>query len=217
MSKSELHKEIKVLKNEVISMAKHSLSMLEDGVRALKTQDADLAKDVDHRKHPLRDFDDKIEEKALKLIALYQPMAIDLRRLATILKLITYLYRLGRYGKDIARIAIELADKPPFSEFLGIVHMWEHVKTLIEDAVEAFDNNDITKLQDFEERDNEIDQMRWSIFRESVSYMMEDPKNITACAHIIMIARYLERCGDHACKMAEKIHYMVTGTHVEIS
>jgi phosphate transport system protein len=217
MSKSGLHKDIIILKNDVLSMAKLALNMLDDSIKALNTQDSVLAKDVDHKKHPLRDFDEKIEEKALKLIALYQPMAIDLRTIATILKLNTYLYRLGRYGKDITSIYRELADKPTLSEFLGIIHMWEHVRTLIEDAIDAFDKSEISKFNEFEKRDNEIDQMRWSIFRESVSYMMEDPKNITTCAHIIMVARYLERCGDHACKMAEKIHYMVTGNHIEIS
>jgi phosphate transport system protein len=217
MSKSELHKEIPHLKNDVLDMAKLALNMLGNSIKALNTRDLELAKEVDHNKHKLREYDTHIEERAFKLIALHQPMAIDLRRLATILKMITYLYRLGRYGKDIAAVVEQLTDKPPISEILGITHMWEHVKSLIEDAIESFDKSDIIKLKDFEERDNEIDQMRWSIFRESVSYMMENPANITICAHLIMIARYLERCGDHACKIAEKVHYMVTGQHIEIS
>ncbi len=217
MSKSELHREIINLKQDVLDMGKLSLKMLEDSIISLNTRDLELANEVNHNKHKLREFDAHIEERALKLIALYQPMAIDLRRLATILKMITYLYRLGRYGKDIAAIVKLLTDKTPLSEMLSITHMWEHVKSLIEDSIEAFDTSEITKLKDFEERDNEIDQMRWSIFRESVSYMMEDPANITICAHIIMIARYLERCGDHACKIGEKVHYMVTGGHIEIS
>ena len=217
MSKSELHKEITHLKNDVLDMAKLALNMLEKSIKALNTRDLELAKEVDHNKHKLREYDTHIEERSFKLIALHQPMAIDLRNLATILKMITYLYRLGRYGKDIAAVVEHLTDKPPISEILGITHMWEHVKSLIEDAIESFDKSDIIKLKDFEERDNEIDQMRWSIFRESVSYMMENPANITICAHLIMIARYLERCGDHACKIAEKVHYMVTGQHIEIS
>ncbi|TFG13161.1 MAG: phosphate signaling complex protein PhoU [Promethearchaeota archaeon] len=217
MSKNELHREITHLKNDVLDMAKLALNMLENSITSLNTRDLELAKEVDHNKHKLREYDTHIEERAFKLIALHQPMAIDLRSLATILKIITYLYRLGRYGKDIAAVVELLTDKPPISEMLGITHMWEHVKSLIADAIESFDKSNITKLKDFEERDNEVDQMRWSIFRESVSYMMENPANITICAHIIMIARYLERCGDHACKIAEKVHYMVTGQHIEIS
>ena len=213
----EFHKEIVDLKKEVMQMGKLALTMLADSITALNKRDMELANSVDMQKIKLREYDTDIETKTLRLIALYQPMAVDLRRLATILKTITYLYRLGRYGKDIAAVVEYIVDVPSLSELLGIQHLWEHVKPMIEDALYAFDNADLSKIKDFETRDNEIDQMRWSIFRESVSFMMENPKNITICAHIIMIARYLERCGDHACKIAEKVHYMVTGEHIEIS
>jgi len=213
----EFHKEIIELKQEVLHMGNLALAMLEDSIEALTNRDIELANSVDKRKHKLRDFDVNIESRTLRLIALYQPMAVDLRRLATILKTITYLYRLGRYGKDIAAIVELIVDKSPLSEVLGIKHMWEHVRSMIEDALQSLDKADISIIKNFAERDDEIDQMRWSVFRESVSFMMEDPRNITTCAHLIMIARYLERCGDHACKIAEKVHYMVTGEHIEIS
>jgi len=213
----EMRKEIVELKSKVLDMAELALGMLDDAIKALNENDLGLAKSVEEKKHKLRNFDEEIEAEALKTIGLFQPMAIDLRRLGTILKIITYLYRIGRYGKDIAVVVEELQAKYPISEILGIRHMWEHVKPMIEDAIESFDDSNIEKIKDFEERDDEIDQMRWSIFRESVSYMIEDPRNINISAHIIMIARYLERCGDHACKIAEKVHYMVTGNHIEIS
>ena len=87
---------------------------------------------------------------------------------------------------------------------------------MIEDALKAFETEALSLIQDFAERDDTLDTLRYSIFRESLTYMMEDPKNITRCAHYMMIARYLERCGDHACKIAEKIHFMVTGERIEI-
>jgi phosphate transport system protein len=87
---------------------------------------------------------------------------------------------------------------------------------MIDDALLAFKNQDISYIADFKEREDTIDAMRYSIYREGISYMMENPKYITRCTQYILIARYLERCGDHACKMAEKIHYMVTGEHKEI-
>ena len=98
----EMHKDIKQLKEEVLSMGNLALSMLEDSIESLINKDVQLANDTEKKKHEVREFDDMIEAKALKLIALYQPMAIDLRRLATILKIITYLARMGRYGKDIS-------------------------------------------------------------------------------------------------------------------
>ena len=214
----ELHKEIFALKKEVVDMANLALGMLDDSMKALATQDIKLAIATEEKKHKLREMDANIEAKALKLIALYQPMAIDLRRLATILKMITYLARIGRYGKDIASIVEEISKKQPYpAPFINLQHMWEHAKSMIQGALKAFDEADIKYIENFEERDDEIDEMRWSIFRECLTYMMEDAKTITPCAFFAMIARFLERSGDNACKIAEKVHYMVTGEHKEIT
>jgi phosphate transport system protein len=87
---------------------------------------------------------------------------------------------------------------------------------MINDSITAFTTGEVSILKDFSQRDDDVDELRFSIFRECLSYMMEDPKNITICIHYIMVARYLERCGDHACDMAEEIHYMVTGKRIEL-
>lgn len=212
----EFHKDIKSLKKELLEMGAFALKMLEDSVKALFSQDYELAKEIVNRKLKLRESDAKIEDNVLKLIALYQPMAIDLRRLATILKAITYFTRIGRYGKDIAAIMRDFTDFKCPKKMINLKHIFEHVRDMIKDVLEAFDKADISLIENFEERDDEVDELRWSVFRECITYMMEDPKCITPCAHYIMIARYLERCGDHACKIAEKVHYMVTGEHIEI-
>jgi phosphate transport system protein len=213
----EFHKSLEYLKKRLIEMSELSSKMLSDSIKALSEKDQALAQSVDDRKDELREFDVEIETRSLQLLTLYQPMAVDLRTIAAILKIITYLYRVGRYGKDIAAIVILLNDKQPLSEIIGIIHMWEHVQSMLDDAIEPFTTKNVSKFNRFTERDNEIDQLRWSIFRESVSYMMEDPRNITTSAHVMMIARYLERCGDHACKIAEKVYYMVTGKRIEIT
>jgi phosphate transport system protein len=210
------HKELGELKNEVVQMGNLALNMLDDSMRALISQDIKLAKKTIEKKTLLKRYDSEIEAKALRLIALYQPMAMDLRLIATILKIITYLTRLGRYGKDIAVIVEELSTKPYPASFINLKHMWEHVKTMAKDSFKAFEESDINYIKNFEERDSEVDEMRWSIFRESITYMMEDPKVITPCLFFAMIARYLERCGDNTCKIAEKVYYMVTGEHIEI-
>ncbi len=213
----ELHKVVFELKDEVLNMGQLCLEMLDKSMEALIYQDIKLANEVVAKKDLIRKFDSEIEARALKLIALYQPMAIDLRRIATILKMITYLARIGRYGKDIASYVEELSTRPYPASFVNLQHMWDHVKTMIQDSLQAFEQSDIKLLKDFEKRDDEVDEMRWSIFRESLTYMMEDPKVITPCAFFMIISRYLERCADNACKVAEKVHYMVTGEHIEIS
>ena len=178
-----LHKEILRLKKSVLEMAQLARKMLEDSIQALLTQDVDLANEVDQRKHQLKDFDYGIEERTLRLLTLHQPMAKDMRRVATILKVITYLTRIGRYGKDIANVAMQLKDKANAKRIVNLIHMWEHVEVMIKKAIQGFDDSKIQYLEDFTERDDEVDQLRWSVFRECVTYMMEDPKCITPCSH----------------------------------
>ena len=212
----KFHEELKKLKKEVVEMGNLAKEMLSNAVEALKDRNKEAASQVIEKKKKIADMDERIEQDALRLIALYQPMARDMRKIACVLKMITYLTRVGRYGKDIAKVAIELADQPHIARLVEIPHMADMVCSMIEDALKAFENEDVSLIKDFEERDSEIDALRYSIFRECITYMMEDAKNITRCMHYAMVARYLERCADHACKMAEKINYMVTGERKEI-
>lgn len=212
----KFHSELKMLRKDVLNMGDLAVEMLEKSVEALKTQDTEMADWVLSKKKKLADMDYEIEGRALNLLTLYQPMARDMRTIACILKMITYLTRVGRYGKDIANLAKELSDQPHISKLVSIPHMGEIACRMLKDVLEAFEREDISPIQDFSERDDSLDALRYSIFRECVSYMIEDPKKIERCSRYIMVARYLERCGDHACKMAEKVYYMITGERQEI-
>jgi len=212
----KFHDELYKLKENVLKMGYLATEMLRCSIEALKNQDLKKAEYVYSKKDDLANMDEKIEEKALQLIALYQPMAKDMRTIACCLKIITYLTRVGRYGKDIAKIAQEIMDKPHVSKLVSIPHMNNMVCSMINDALKAFKTEDLSLIKNFPDRDDDIDALRYSIFRECITYMMEDPKKIERCTRYVMVARYLERCADHACKMVEKIHYMVTGERIEI-
>lgn len=212
----KFHIELKNTKKDVIKMGYIAKDMLKDSVKALKDRDIKLAKKVESKKTVLAEMDDKIEEKAFRLIALYQPMAKDMREIACILKMITYLTRIGRYGKDIAKTVKEFEKKAHVKKLVSIPHMADIVSSMIDDALTVFETGDISKFNDFIEREETVDELRYSIYRECLSYMMEDQKVIKRCMQYTMVARYLERCADHACKIAEKIYYMVTGERVEI-
>ncbi|MDH7593642.1 MAG: phosphate signaling complex protein PhoU [Methanomicrobiales archaeon] len=212
----KFHHELKTLKQDTLQMGQFAFDMLDRALEALKTQDLLLAENVQARKVMLAHFDEQIEDKCFRLIALYQPMAKDMRIIACTLKMITYLTRIGRYGKDIAKAVPELSDQPHIRELMSIPHMGEVVSSMIADCLKAYEHEDISFISSISARDDTVDALRHSIFRECITYMMEDPKNITRCTNYVMIARYLERCGDHACKMAEKIHYLVTGERIEI-
>jgi len=212
----KFHEQLNILKKDVIEMGHLSTDMLKKSVEALKNQDVELANKVYNNRLKLSEMDTNIETKALQLLTLHQPMARDLRQIACSLKMITYLARIGRYGKDIAKLSFELSDKPHIKKLVNLPYMAEIVSEMIDDSLDAYKLEDITPLKDFSERDNDVDELRYSIFRECLTYMMEDQRVISQCMHYVMVARYLERCADHACKMAEKIHYMVTGEHIEI-
>jgi phosphate transport system protein len=212
----KFHAELEDLKNNVLKMGQLATKMLKRSIEGLKDQDFKKAEWVNAQKNKIAEMDEKNEEKAMRLIALYQPMAKDMRTIACCLKMITYLARIGRYGKDIANVAIEIAPDKPVAKLVSIPYMNNLVCDMITDTLNAFKKDDLSLIKNLSDRDDDIDSLRYSIFRECLTYMMEDPKKINRCAHYMMIARYLERCADHACKMAEKISYMITGRRVEI-
>jgi len=212
----KFHDELDMLKKEVIKMGNLSKKMLKESVISLKEVNEKKAKWVISKKAKIADYDDKIEAEAFRLIALHQPMAKDMREIACILKLITYITRIGRYGKDIAKIVKHFEKEGHVKKLVDIPYMADIVCGLVNDALKVFKNGDLKLFNDFIDREEDVDELRFSIFRECLTYMMEDPKVIKRCTDYIMVSRYLERCGDHACKMAEKIFYMETGERVEI-
>lgn len=214
--KSKFHQELDVIKKDVLDMGVLARQMLEDSIVSLNNLDVKVADEVLAKKDKLMEMDENIEHRCIQAISLYQPMAVDVRAIAACLKLTTYLTRIGRYGKDIANVTKELADKPHFKKLVSLNQMAKIVDEMIDKVLKAFEELKELDTKALSEQDDTVDCIRYSIFRECLTYMMEDSKNITRCAHYIMVARYLERCADHACKIAEKVQYMITGERIEI-
>jgi len=212
----KFHTELKNLKAETLEMAHLGRFMLRTAVDALIRQDNELAASVVARKEEIHEMEVRIEEHCYQLIALYQPMAKDMRTIACTLKVITASLRIGRYGKVIAKIVEKISDQPHIANLMSIPHMADLVIEMIDDSIEAYEKDSVAGISDFSLRDDTIDSLRQSIFREGITYMMEDPKSITRCTNYILVARYLERCADHACKIAENVYYMNTGERIEI-
>ena len=131
-------------------------------------------------------------------------------------RIITSAERIGRYGKDIANMVKNIKGQPDFGQRLPIVHMADQVIAMIDDTLAAYETENLDHIAGLSFRDDGVDSLWHSIFRETLTFMMENPKTITRSTYYIMVARYLERSGDHACKMAENVHYMVTGERIEI-
>jgi phosphate transport system protein len=212
----KFHSELNTLKTETLEMAHLGRFMLRTAVDALIRQDLNLAETVISRKEDVHQMEVRLEERCYQLIALNQPMAKDMRVIACTLKVITASLRIGRYGKVIANIVKKISDQPHIANLMCIPHMADLVIEMIDDSIEAYEKDSIAAISDFSARDDTIDSLRQSIFREGITYMMEDPKSITRCTNYILVARYLERCADHACKIAENVYYRETGERIEI-
>ena len=212
----KFHTELKNLRKETIELATLGRNMLRTSVDALIRQDVELAASVVRQKDEIHKREVKLEEHCYQLIALNQPVAKDMRIIACSLKVIAASVRIGRYGKVIGNIVSQISNKPHIANLMSIPHMAELVIDMVDDSIKAYETDDIRLISDFSTRDDTIDALRHSIFREGITYMMEDPKNISRCTHYIMVARYLERCADHACKIAENVYYMNTGERIEI-
>jgi phosphate transport system protein len=208
--------ELSELKEDTLVMARFARDMLSDSLKALMNQDTDLAREVVARKVQVRETTTALEERTYQLIAMNQPMAKDMRVIACTLKIITSAERIGRYGKDIANMVRHMDGQPGFSQPLPITHMAELVIAMIDDALKAYETESLDRIAGLSFRDDAVDSLWHSIFRETLTFMMENPRIITRSTYYIMVARYLERSGDHACRMAENVHYMVTGERIEI-
>ena len=215
----KFHTEMEMTKGRVLEMGHLAVGMLEDAMLALEENAPQRAEAVKKRKKELSDRTNALEEEMYRLIALYQPMAKDMRMIACSLRLISSAERIGRYGKDIANVVLSTYSDQRFDDLvnaLSIPHMASLVIGMINDSLKAYENEDLTLVAHHSARDDAVDALRHTIFRDGITYMMEDPRTITRCTNYLMVARYLERCGDHACKIAEKVTYMVTGDQIEI-
>ncbi len=213
----KFHAELSQLKRDTLAMARFCRTMLSDSLVSFRNGDAALAQDILSRKTRVRETTIALEERTYQLIALNQPMARDMRVIACTLKIITSAERIGRYGKDIANMVTYMQGQPDFARPLPIRHMADLVIAMIDDTLAAYETENPDLIDGLSPRDDAVDALWHSIFRETLTFMMESPKMITRATYSIMVARYLERSGDHACRMAENIHYMVTGERIEIT
>jgi phosphate transport system protein len=183
-----------------------------DSIRAISRRDVPLAQAVISRDARLDEIEADIERRAIRLIALRQPVADDLRRTVAALKISMNLERCGDLAKNIAKRALVIAESDPVTPVTrSIERMGELVAGRLKEVLDAFAARDVDRARSVWLRDNEVDEHYDSIFRELLTYMMADPRTIASSAHLLFVAKNLERIGDHATNIAEIIHYEITG------
>jgi phosphate transport system protein len=183
-----------------------------DAARALEDRDTELAEQVRRGDLVIDALEEQINADCAKVIALRAPTATDLRTVLTVMKIAGNLERCGDYAKNLAKRTLVLASAQPIGSSAGSIRrLAKTVQGLLRDALDAFVRRDAGLAEDVRQRDRDVDQMYNALFREFVTYMMEDSRNISPMMHLHFIAKNIERVGDHATGIAEQVTYLITG------
>lgn len=209
---SAYDQELKSLSGRIAEMGGLAENIVADAITALTRLDSELSQKVIQADRRLDQLQYQIEEEAVLLIARRQPVAMDLREIVSALRTCNELERVGDLAKNIAKRVIAIGGQFHSKKLaLGVEHMAELALVQLKTVLDAYMQRDIETAGEVRERDDEIDTLYTSLFRELLTYMMEDPRNISLCAHLLFCAKNIERIGDHATNIAENVHYMVTG------
>jgi len=217
MVRETYHKDLHKLKEEVVTMGSLVSKAIGDSVLSLKERDSDLAQKVIEMDKEIDAMDHKIEEDCMRLLALQQPMARDLRLIISALKMSIDLERIGDLSLEIAVITKITASVPPIKPLVDLPRMSDICQDMLKNIMIAFENKDVEAAKVAAKRDDEIDMLFDQVRRELISFMIEDPKKITGAQHLTFVARYLERIGDHLTNISENVVFMVTGERVELN
>ncbi len=209
---SAFDRDLEAIQALVLKMGGLVEAAILDAAQALETRDDELAERIRAGDKAIDRLEELINSEAARLIALRAPAASDLRTVLTVMKIAASLERCGDYAKNLAKRSKVLAQMPviPGTD-ASLRRMAKAVQLLLKDALDSYIHRDAVLAEDVRQRDAEVDQMYNTLFREFLTHMMEDPRNISACMHLHFIAKNIERVGDHATSIAEQVIYLVTG------
>ena len=199
------------LKTMLASMCQVTTSMLQDATKSLVTRDSVLADSVIDRDDEVDDLDTRIDEHCLKMLALYEPKAVDLRFVVTALRIIVDLERVGDHCTSIAKEVKKLNQSPPVKPYIDLPNMADAAVAMLQDAITAYFNRDIKSALEIIKRDDVIDRLDDKITQELLTYISSDQDNTRNVISLMFITRSIERIADYATNVAEMIYFMVTG------
>ena len=211
---SAYEEELSGLARKIAQMGGLAEEAFADAIDALQKRDTDLAQRIVDNDKQIDVFERVIEEQAVTMIARRQPMARDLREIMVAIRIASDLERIGDLAKNIAKRTMALDGTHPMKIIHGLSHMGRRSLEQVKNVLDAYSHRDADKAKDVWASDEEIDDLYNSLFRELLTYMMEDPRNISMCTHLLFGAKNIERIGDHATNIAENVYYMVRGENL---
>jgi phosphate transport system protein len=208
--------DLQELTRKIAEMGGSVEKQIEDAVAALTRHDVGLARKIIAADAGIDALQREIEEKAILTIARRQPMAVDLREIVAALRIANALERMGDYAKNIGkRVLATESEIRPIAALRGLNHMAVLVLAAVKQVLDAYARRDLTQALAVWRGDEEIDAVNNSLFRELLTYMMEDPRSIPLCTHLLFCAKNIERIGDHATNIAETVYYIVQGVPLD--
>ncbi len=207
--------ELEQLNNLVLEMGGRIEIQLSGAIRAMVKRDSDSAEDLIAQDREVDALEERINDLAVRTLALRQPMAGDLRIIVSVIKIAGDLERFGDYAKNIAKRTLVVNQSPPIRATSSIPRMAELVQRMLDGVLKAFVNRDADMAKAVWVQDAEVDESYNSLFRELLTYMMEDPRNISAATHLLFVAKNIERMGDLVTNVAETIHFVAEGERME--
>lgn len=202
------------LTRAIVEMGGMAERQVADAIRALAERDVELASRVIDTDAKVDALEERIDQDVVRLLALRQPMAIDLRLIAMALKISNDLERMSDYAVSIAKRSKRLAEHPELRPLQRLPVIGRGCLAMVKDVIDAYVERDADKAVEVWNRDREIDELYTSLFRELITYMLEDPRTISTCIDLLFVAKNLERIADHATNIAEKIVYIIHGTQI---
>ena len=209
ITETHFQKELEELKGNLLEMAALVEESIRDAVRSLVKRDSELAQQTFAKEDRINSLEIVIDDMCLRLLALRQPMAVDLRFITAAMKIITDLERMGDQAVNIAERAISLNQEPQLKPYIDIPRMAEITQSMVKDVLDAFVTKDSKLARSVCERDDVVDGLNDQVFRELLTYMMSDPKTTPRAVHLMIVCRCLERIADHATNIAEDVIFMV--------
>ena len=211
MTQRHFDEELDELKTKLLRMAGLAEDQIDKALTALVTRDSTLARLVIERDHAVNTLDVEIDEECIRLLALHQPAARDLRLVTTAMKISTELERISDLAENISERTIELNEEPQLKPYIDIPVMGKMARMMVKESIDAFVKDDAALARKVLTDDDFVDDLMEQLFRELLSYMLEDTRTITRSIRLSFIAKYLERMADHATNIAELVVYLVEG------
>lgn len=209
---SSYDNDLEAIQAKIMKMGGLVEAAILEAANSLEARDEEMAEKVRENDRAIDALEEQVNEDCARVLSLRQPVASDLRTVLTVMKISANLERIGDYAKNMGKRSSVLVQMQPIEGASGAIRrMAKTVEGMLKDALDSYIQRDAELAQDVRLRDHEVDQMYNALFREFLTFMMEDPRNITACMHLHFIAKNIERMGDHVTSISEQVIYLVTG------